>query len=280
VSDAAAEQVEAWRAVAAGWERRRSLFWDATRALSQRLVDLLDPEPGETVLELAAGPGDTGFVASERLGPTGRLISSDVAPEMVDAARRRAAELGLGAVDFRVLDAAALDLPDDAVDGVLCRFGLMLVVDVDAAFAELARVLRPDGRAAVAVWAEPDRNDWITAAGRAALSLGLVDRPGEDEPGPFRLHDPQRLRALAEGAGLELTSLVEVTVDWRAPSVDEWWDVIEETSRSLSLLARRLDAEQLADLRAAAEERIAGYVAGDGTLHVPGVARAALLELR
>ncbi len=278
MTDRAGGEIGAWRSVAAGWERRRPLFWEATRALSERLVDLLDPKPGETVLELAAGPGDTGFLAADRLGAAGRLISSDAAPEMVAAARRRAAELAIGNVEFRVLDAASIDLADASVDGVLCRFGLMLVVDVDAAFAEVARVLRPGRRAAIAVWAEPDRNDWITAGGRAAAELGLLERPAPDEPGPFRLADTDRLRRLVADAGLELESLEEVTVDWRARSIDEWWDTWSDTSRMLSLLAERVDGEQLAAVRAGAEQRLVSYRKPDGSYEIPGVARALLVR--
>ena len=187
---AASEGLEAWRGIAGGWERRRSLFWDATRSMSERMVELLAPRAGETILELAAGTGDTGFLAAERLGPSGRLLSTDVAPEMVEAARRRAAELGLTNVDFRVLDAAAIDVPDASVDGVLCRFGLMLVDDVEGAFAEVRRVLRPGRPASIAVWAEPERNEWMTAAAQSALALGLTERPDPGAPGPFRLAIP------------------------------------------------------------------------------------------
>jgi SAM-dependent methyltransferase len=246
--------------------------------LSERLVDLLDPVPGETVLELAAGPGDTGFLALPRLRPGGLLVSSDVAPEMVDAARRRGRELGHADVEYRVLDAAALDLDDASVDGVLCRFGLMLVEDVDAAFAELRRVLRPDGRAAIAVWAAPERNDWITAGARAAIALGLVERPPPDAPGPFRLADVARLRQVVSGATLELASLEEVPVLWRAGSLDEWWDTTLDTSRMLSALVADLDAATVASLRGGAEERLSQYVAADGSFAVPGVAVAALLR--
>jgi SAM-dependent methyltransferase len=277
VSDRVSHEVEAWRSVAAGWERRRPLFWEATHGLSSRLVALLEPQPGQTVLELAAGPGDTGFLAAGQLGPSGRLISSDVVPEMVDAARRRAGELGTANAEFRVLDAAAIDLPEAAVDGVLCRFGLMLVVDMDAAFDEVARVLRPGGRAAIAVWAEAERNPWITAGGAAAAELGLLE-PGEpDAPGPFRLADPERLRALADGAGLALETLEEVAVDWRAGTLDEWWDTWSDTSRALSRLAGHASADDLAALRAGAERRLAAYRSDDGSYAVPGVARAALL---
>ena len=74
---------------------------------------------------------------------------------MLDTARRRAAELGLEDVEFRVEDAAALSFDDATVDGILCRWGLMLVPDMDAAAAEIRRVLRPEGRAALAVWGRP-----------------------------------------------------------------------------------------------------------------------------
>lgn len=278
VTDAAQEQIEAWRSVAAGWERRRPIFWEATRYLSQRLVELLDPVPGQTILELAAGPGDTGFLAAERLGPSGRLLSTDVALEMVEAARRRASELGVENADFRVLDAAAIDLPDAAVNGVLCRFGLMLVVDVERAFTEIARVLRPGGRAAIAVWGPPDANDWITAGGRAALALGLMERPDPDAPGPFRLHAEERLLALATAAGLVVESLEDVPVHWRATSLDEWWETTRDTSRMLSLLLQRLDEAQATALETESRARLAGYVSADGSLAVPGLARALLLR--
>jgi SAM-dependent methyltransferase len=246
--------------------------------LSERLVELLAPQPGETILELAAGPGDTGFLAARALGPKGALLSTDVAPEMVEAARRTAAEVGVTNAEFRVVDATAIDLPDGAVDGVLCRFGVMLVVDVGRAFSEMRRVLAEGGRAAIAVWAEPEHNDWITAGGRSAVELGLLERPDPDEPGPFRLADQARLRALVEGAGMVVETLEDVSVTWRASSVDEWWEVALDTSRMLSLLSDRLDAEQLEALRAGAVARLAEHVQPDGSLVVPGLARAALLR--
>jgi ubiquinone/menaquinone biosynthesis C-methylase UbiE len=110
------------------------------------------------VLELAAGPGETGFAAAARLGPTGKLISSDQSPEMVAVAKARAAELGIENVEFKVLDAQRLSLDSESVDAVLCRWGCMLMADRDAALRESRRVLRRGGRVALAVWDTPDRN--------------------------------------------------------------------------------------------------------------------------
>ena len=245
--------------------------------MSERLVALLDPKPGETILELAAGPGDTGFLALPRLLPGGQLLSTDVAPEMLEAARRRAAELGLERVSFAVEDAASLTFGDGSVDGVLCRWGLMLVPDLDGAAGESARVLRPGGRAALAVWADPKENDWMTAAGRSALELGLMEPPDPDAPGPFRLSADGRLVALLEGVGLEVESAEDVPLTWRAPSLAAWWDITRDLSRMLALLLQRLTAEEAEAVQRGAERRLERYVQPDGSLAVPSLTRVALV---
>ena len=239
-------------------------------------MTLLAPVPGETVLELAAGPGDTGFLAAAVLGSAGLLLSSDVAPEMVDAARRRADELGVENVEFRVEDASAIDLPDDAVDGVICRFGIMLVPDPERALSEIARVLRPQGRAVLAVWASSDTNDWMTAAGRSAVELGFIEPPDPRAPGPFRLADPDELRQLVIGAGFRVETLEDVGVLWRVPSLDQWWATTRDLSQMLTTLVERLATEDVKALRDGAERRLAKYVAADESLEVPGLARALL----
>jgi SAM-dependent methyltransferase len=265
------EPADHWRAVAAGWERQRPLFLESTRLVSERLVELLDPRSGETILELAAGPGDTGLLAARALAPGGRLVSTDVAPEMVEAARRRAAELGLDElVSFAVEDMQSLSFADASFDGALCRWGLMLVPDMQAAATEIARVLRPEGRIALAVWADPDDNDWMTAPGRSALDLGLVERPDPDAPGPFRLAREGALESLLTEAGLGVERVEDVSVAWHAASLDAWWEIARDTSRSLAVILERTTAEDAAAIRAGAERRLERYVQPDGSLTVPG----------
>jgi SAM-dependent methyltransferase len=265
------EPADHWRAVAAGWERQRPLFLESTRLVSERLVELLDPRSGETILELAAGPGDTGLLAARALAPGGRLVSTDVAPEMVEAARRRAAELGLDElVSFAVEDMQSLSFADASFDGALCRWGLMLVLDMPRAAAEMARVLRPEGRIALAVWADPDDNDWMTAPGRSALELGLVERPDPDAPGPFRLAREGALESLLTEAGLGVERVEDVSVAWHAASLDAWWEIARDTSRSLAVILERTTAEDAAAIRAGAERRLERYVQPDGSLTVPG----------
>src|SRR2546427_8489929 len=85
---------DSWQELAPRWERGRELLWESTRAVSEWLVDRLDPQPGQTILDLAAGTGETGFLAASHLGADGRLITSDLSPNMLEAARRVSALFG------------------------------------------------------------------------------------------------------------------------------------------------------------------------------------------
>ena len=173
---------------------------------------------------------------------------------MVEAARRRALELGLAGVRFGVEDAANLSLDDDAVDGILCRFGLMLVPDMERMAVEIARVLRPGGRAVLAVWASSQLNPWITAVGSGrARARATRSHPIRRRPGPFRLADPERLRAVVLAGGLAIDRVEEVPVTWLAASLDEWWETTCDTSRALADLLERLSGPEAAALRLEAE---------------------------
>src|SRR5262245_14575776 len=153
---------EVAEAIAPTWERRRADVEAVSAPFRGWMLRELGPCEGDTVLELAAGVGDTGFEAAAIAGETGRLISTDISSAMLDAARRRGAELGVGNAEYRVMDAERLELDDDCVDGALCRFGYMLMADPGAALSETRRVLRPGGRLALAVWAPPHRNAFLT----------------------------------------------------------------------------------------------------------------------
>src|SRR5918998_5406632 len=133
-----------WARSAPGWRARAELQRRSTMPVSIWMVESLAPQPGHTVLELGAGLGDTGFLAAELIQPGGTLICSDFVPEMLSAAQRRAQALGIANVRFKQIDAAdAIDLEAASVDGVLCRWGYMLMADPEAALKETRRILRP-----------------------------------------------------------------------------------------------------------------------------------------
>src|SRR5918995_6838487 len=124
--DAARQRSRAtWDAVATGWYTQREEIWESSRPVSEWMIRRLDPQPGDTVLELAAGLADTGLMAAHLVGEAGRVIVTDFAPEMLAGARRRAEEIGVDNAEFRVLEAERMGLETDSVDGVLCRWAYM-----------------------------------------------------------------------------------------------------------------------------------------------------------
>jgi SAM-dependent methyltransferase len=206
--DQRAELLAGWERSAKGWGERADLVREFGMPVSVWMLDALALQPGMTVLELAAGPGDTGFLAAELIEPGGKLICSDGAEAMLEVARKRAAELGIGNVEFKQLELEWIDLPAASVDAALCRWGVMLIVDPAAALREARRVLKPGGRYALAVWDTPDQNPWATIPGNALISLGLMPPADPNAPGMFALAAPGRLAEMLADAGF-----VEVTVD-------------------------------------------------------------------
>ena len=269
------QSFESWNAMAHGWERRRAQIDETTTPVREWLVDALDPRPGETILELAAGPGDTGFQAAALVGENGTLISSDFSRSMVEVARRRAAELGLTNVEHRTIDAERIELPSESVDGVLCRFGYMLMPDPEAALAETRRVLRPAGRLALAVWRTADRNPWVSLAGRMLTERGLVPPPEPDAPGMFVMASDERMRELLQGAGFTAERLEDVPVRFVYEDIDHY---VESACDTGGTFARAWDAaseEERKSITAELEELFAPF-ALDGRYELPGVAFCAL----
>ena len=263
--------LESWQTMASGWEQMRARLEGYTRSVTEWMVEALDPQPGDVVLELAAGPGDTGFAAAARLGDEGRLISSDFSSEMVEIARRRAAELGLENVEHRVIDAEEIPLEDDSVDGVLCRFGFMLMPDPERAVAETRRVLRPGGRLALAVWSTGERNPWVTVAGRILVELGIMAPPEPDAPNPFALGEDGRLRDLLEGGGFRAERIEEVPILITYDDVDDFIAVSGQTSGMLAKIWREASDEELATIASRLAEGFAPFDV-DGGYALPGVA--------
>jgi SAM-dependent methyltransferase len=263
--------LENWQTIAAGWERRRAQIEETTRPVTDWMVRALDPQPGETVLELAAGPGDVGFAAAALIGDTGRLISSDFSSEMVDVARRRASELGLRNVEHRQIDAEDIPVEDGSVDGVLCRFGLMLMPDPEAVVAETRRVLGPNGRLALAVWSTGQRNPWVTIAGRILVERGHAPPPDPEAPGPFALADHERLRELLEDGGFTVVNVEEVPIAMKYDDVDAFIAVSTETSGMLARIWAEVSAAERGAIAARLAEDFAPF-AVDGGYELPGVA--------
>jgi len=259
-----------WEEMAAGWEDHRRRVWDASRPVGEWMVDALDPQPGETLLELAAGVGDTGFAAASRLGAEGRLITTDFSQAMVDAARRRAEELGVPNAEFRTLDAERMDLGDGSIDGVLCRWGYMLMADPGVALAETRRVLGDGGRVALSVWGDPEQNPWASIPARALLEQTGADRPDPFAPGIFAMASEERARGLLGAARLEPQRVENVEMAWRFESFADYWHHLTNVKGAIAMVVRSLPQSEQDALGEEIEGRLQPYADGGG-YRLPGM---------
>jgi SAM-dependent methyltransferase len=257
--------------MAVGWERAREERERVAAPVTDWLVRELAPKLGDVVLELAAGQGDVGFAVAALLGESGRLIASDFSAAMLEIARRRGEELGLTNVEFRELDAEGLDLEKNCVDGVVCRWGYMLMPNPAIALAETRRVLRPGGRLAFAVWASSDRNPWISVAGRILVARGHMAPPEPGEPGMFVLANKRELRALVEGAGLANVQMDDVPVHNDYRDVDEY---VRRSNEMGGMFSRAWTAASEDEREAMTEEFRDAFepFAVEGGYELPGLA--------
>jgi SAM-dependent methyltransferase len=270
-----AQSVSNWEEAASGWVRRYEEVRDFAAPLTQWLIDAVNPQPGERVLELAAGLGETGLLAAELVAPIGGVIISDQAEAMLAGARERAASLALSNVEFSVLNAEWIDLPVASVDAVICRWGYMLMIDPPAALRETRRVLRPGGRLALAVWDRIEDNPWAALPAAETRERELVGPPEEGAPGPFSLSDAARLRELLEGAGFFDVRVEPVDLLRRHASFDEFWDVTLDLSRTFHDAVLSRPAQEIDAIRASLEHRLAPFRANDGSLRIPARTLAA-----
>lgn len=258
-----------WGEVAPGWEARREWMHDVTAPVATWLIEHLDPQPGQTILDIASGTGDIGIAIAALVGSEGLVLSTDFSPAMVEVARGNSARRGVANIRHRVLDAEQMALEDASADGAVCRWGYMLMADPTRALSQTRRILREGGRLAFAVWAPPDRNLWAAIPGMILVERGLMPAPEPGSPGIFGLANPDRLDAVIAGAGWTDPLIEEVKFDFRYADGDDFWDAIVRLAGPIARVINAMPDAERDSLRAELVERIGEFKQDDGSYSVP-----------
>lgn len=254
--------LDTWNKMAPGWEDRRTWLLGFTGEINEWLVEQADPQPGDTVLDIAAGTGDLGFLAGQRVGAGGRVLITDFAPEMVEAARRNGEAQGVENAEYKVMDAERMDLEDDAVDAVVSRWSYMLMADPAAALRETRRVLKDGGKLAFCVWQTPDRNPWAAVPGMTLVQRGHMPPPEPGMPGIFAMGERDRVHELVTGAGFVDPRIEELTFEWRY-GADDLWDTLNRLAGPIASVLAQLSEEERQATREQIEAGLAEYRQGD-----------------
>jgi SAM-dependent methyltransferase len=206
------------------------------------------------------------------VAPKGRVVLTDLAPEMLDIAARRAGAQQITNIETAVCSADNLPFGDDTFDSVSVRFGYMFFPDVTAATAEFVRVLRPGGRLCSSVWVKPEENPWTTIAMQAIASEVSLPPPDPQGPNMYRCAAPGHIGSLYEAAGLHDVAEWDVAIELVTQSAAEYWEMISEHVSLAVAALSQVDEQARERIRATAIAEVSAYDR-DGKVRVPGVAR-------
>ena len=198
-----AAQIEYWNATAGEtWALFLEQLDRQIAPLGLEALRVLAPAPGEAILDIGCGCGQTSLDLARRVGSEGRVEGVDISVPMLEVARRRPLSKLTRPPEFREVDAQSGDLGHAMYDAAFSRFGLMFFSDPIVAFSNIRRALKPRGRLGFVCWRPLQENIWMLAPLNAALPLLPAPPPADPlAPGPFAFADADRVRSLLQNAG-------------------------------------------------------------------------------
>ena len=237
-------QHDQWNEDAAAWHRWGPTLQDWFGGVTKTMLDLAQIAPGQHVLDIAAGAGEPALSAAERVGSQGYVLATDLSENILRFAQKNADDRHLANFHSRAMDGENLELPDASFDVVLCRFGLMYMPNRQRALAEWHRVLKPGGRAVVAVYSTPDKNGW------GAVPIGVIRKrahlppPLPGQPGPFSLGGVGVLEGVYREANFQNIHAHKLSAPLRMSSAAECIQFERESFGAFNQLMAHLTREE------------------------------------
>ncbi len=263
-----AGQRQQWAKAATGWRKWSELIERAARGVSERLVELAGVEPGDRVLDVAAGYGEPTLTAAMAAGPEGEVVATDISAEMLAFGRERAGAAGLGNIEFVESDAASLEFSEGSFDAALSRWGIIFEPDAETAAAHVRGFLEPGARMAISSWGQPDRVPFMAIPMRTAMERLQVPSPAPGTPGALSRPTPEALGGLLDVAGFSDVDVEEaqVTFEWQSP--EEFTTYIREVSSSIKAIIDPHPPDVQEETWAAITDAIGQVAAEDGSVRL------------
>jgi SAM-dependent methyltransferase len=270
-----ATQRRDWGTAAKGWHDWQELIIDGTLGVSTRLVELARLEPGDRVLDIAAGSGEPALTAARVVGPEGKIVATDISPDMLEYGRQRAEAAGLDNVEFLESDASSLDFPPESFDAALSRWGIIFEPEAEAAAARIRGFLKPGAWMAISSWGPADRMPMLGIPMRTIMTRLDVSPPPPGTPGPLSRPTPEAISSVLEGGGFSDVEVdeVEVALEWESP--EQFARFTREIAPPVSALLAKHPPEVQDETWAAIAEAASQHAGPDGTLRLSNLALVA-----
>ena len=267
------QQRTQWGRAADGWRRHDDRIQRQTAPVTRRLLQLAAVAAGQRVLDIACGTGEPALPAARIVGPQGFVLATDIAPEMLEVARDKAAAEGISNVEFRLVDGEEIDVEAESFDAVTCRWGIMFMPEPLRCLRQAQAALKHGGRFVAAVWGPPERNPWLVTPMVQLREFLDTTPPDPTQPGgPLSFAAQGKLESVLAEAGFGQASvegLELVMADFE--SGEEYWQFQRDIAGPLATLFAQLPADRQ-EAAAAAIASAAGGGDPKGRVHLSGYA--------
>ncbi|MBK8254901.1 MAG: methyltransferase domain-containing protein [Polyangiaceae bacterium] len=248
------------------WARLQPQLSIQLQPFGEMVLAAAQVQPGERVLDVGCGGGDTTRAVAKQVGPTGRVTGMDISEALLTVADRRLREEGHTNAQLVLADAQTAEVPVGAYDIVMSRFGVMFFADPVAAFQNLARALVPGGRLAFVCWRAPHENEWFHVPLSATAKHVPITPMDPYAPGPCALADEKRTARILSDAGfteVQLTRTDHPVSLGGARSLDEAVEFLLQVGPAARAL-REAGEAYIAPVSQAIRDAVKPYSTGEG----------------
>ncbi len=243
------QQKESWNKFSNGWKNWDNVVMEFLSPMGKEIIRLIEPSGDDVVLDIAAGTGEPGLTIAGMLS-SGKVISTDLSEDMLAVAKEKATERNLKNFVTKIADVTELPFDDNSFDAVSCRFGFMFFPDMLLAAKEIARVLKPGGRVAIAVWNVPQKNFWVTSIMGSINKNMQLQPPPAGAPGMFRCASPGLMQQIFKDAGLKNISESVIDSSVKMDNNEMFWKMHTEVGAPIVAALNKADEEMKAKIKA------------------------------
>jgi SAM-dependent methyltransferase len=258
-----------WQDAAAAWDRWGEVLERWLGPATEAMLDMAGIREGSRVLDVAAGTGGQSLSAARRAGPSGSVLATDISPNLLEFARRRAREAGLGNVETAVLDGERLDVPEASFDAVISRVGFIYFPDRQAALRGMWRALKPGGRLAGIVYSTAQANEFFSVPVSIIRRRAELPPPAPGQPGPFSFGEPGVIEDAYARAGFSSVEVRRMAAPLRLASTAECLRFEQESFGALHQMLAGLSDEGRADAWAEIEQALGRFEGPGGGFEGP-----------